>query len=723
MTSNKSSKSYFQTFKESYTNDFPSIQKSSKGVKFAFCYICRNDFSISHGGRNDVFRHVNGPKHKENVKCAESTSKLTTFFKKSDNIQADVTRAELLFTSFLIEHNVSLNAASHAGPLFRQMFPKEEIAKHYGCGRTKTTAIVHQMAHDRTSDVVKLLQEAPFSAACDGSHESDYKLYPIIVNYFNPNLGIIESTLLSIPNLVGNSTGENISSLIIAEFEKLKIPLEHCIAFSADNAAVMQGKKNGVISFLEKRNPNIISIGCCCHLINIASEKGAATLPVKVDEVLIDIFYYLKRSVNRKEALKSFQELCGKEAQKILKHVCTRWLSLGRSLTRLVNQWDPLTSFFKEVVNSQSYSVSASMSFYKIPKISEKEGKAKNKGAKEGSTSDRISNKRKNACTKVVLSKKSKTNQSTVLTREEKIFMFLSSDLNKAYSLFLLGVIPIFEKTNIVLQSSSPQIYRLQELLLELLKELFSKFVKPSECKGRVLTEVNFHSPSCHKDNQNLVIGNTTSNLVSKLSKEEQKLFYTAVVKYFVTACDYIIKKFPVKSEILKHAEVANLRKIEYASFVSLKYFVNLFPFTLKIGENECQDEAMDALEKEFCCLQLEDLSVITEKHQRIDVQWGEVGKLRGADGVLKFPRLASVIQSILLIPHSNAECERIFSLVKKNRTEFRSLMSNETLESLLVLKTQNPKPCFQQKFSEETLRNAKKATVTSLNSTLAPLI
>jgi hypothetical protein len=34
-----------------------------------------------------------------------------------------VTRSEVLFTSFLAEHNIPLSAADHAGPLFKRMFP------------------------------------------------------------------------------------------------------------------------------------------------------------------------------------------------------------------------------------------------------------------------------------------------------------------------------------------------------------------------------------------------------------------------------------------------------------------------------------------------------------------------------------------------------------------------------------------------------------------------
>ena len=42
----------------------------------------------------------------------------------------------------------------------------------------------------------------------------------------------------------------------------------------------------------------------------------------------------------------------------------------------------------------------------------------------------------------------------------------------------------------------------------------------------------------------------------------------------------------------------------------------------------------------------------------------------------------------ILTIPHSSAHCERIFSCVRKNRTEQRSCLGDDTLEALLVIKS-----------------------------------
>ena len=95
-------------------------------------------------------------------------------------------------------------------------------------------------------------------------------------------------------------------------------------------------------------------LGCACHLIHLAAEKGAATLPYSVEDQLISIYYYLDKSSKRQKQLVALQKLHDTAVRKILKHVSTRWLSLGVCLQRLLSQWLVLTEFFKEESKSSS---------------------------------------------------------------------------------------------------------------------------------------------------------------------------------------------------------------------------------------------------------------------------------------------------------------------------------------------------------------------------------
>ena len=71
------------------------------------------------------------------------------------------------------------------------------------------------------------------------------------------------------------------------------------MCFAADNASVMMGKCKGVAAFLVKKGPSLYILGCACHLIHLAAGKAASALTVKVDELLVDVYYYLDKSSNR----------------------------------------------------------------------------------------------------------------------------------------------------------------------------------------------------------------------------------------------------------------------------------------------------------------------------------------------------------------------------------------------------------------------------------------
>ena len=73
---------------------------------------------------------------------------------------------------------------------------------------------------------------------------------------------------------------------------------------------------------------------------------------------------------------------------------------------------------------------------------------------------------------------------------------------------------------------------------------------------------------------------------------------------------------------------------------------------------------------------------------------------------------------AILVIPHSNSEAERVFSIVRKNDTAFRSNLGVELLQSLLINKIENLATdtlCYKKKYSNSFLKKAKSSTYNAL--------
>ena len=164
------------------------------------------------------------------------------------------------------------------------------------------------------------------------------------------------TVLLEIATTKGSSTGKNIFQLLDQALTENKIPWKNVTCFSADNAAVMMGVHNGVAAFVREKNPEVYVNGCICHLLHLAAEKGAQQLPSSPVDLLIPIFYYLEKSSKRHKAFREVQSCCDVKQHAILKHVCTRWLSLEQALNRLIEQWVPLVEFFRSESETSSSS-------------------------------------------------------------------------------------------------------------------------------------------------------------------------------------------------------------------------------------------------------------------------------------------------------------------------------------------------------------------------------
>ena len=89
------------------------------------------------------------------------------------------------------------------------------------------------------------------------------------------------------------------------------------------------------------------------------------------------------------------------------------------------------------------------------------------------------------------------------------------------------------------------------------------------------------------------------------------------------------------------------------------------------------------------------------------------------AENNQRFELLFKVAKLILIIPHSNAGIERVFSLVNKNKSagsDMNQLDIEGSLSSILAVKMERPESqekCYYFKPSDELLNSAKKATYT----------
>ena len=83
--------------------------------------------------------------------------------------------------------------------------------------------------------------------------------------------------------------------------------------------------------------------------MHLATGKAAACLPLSIDDLLVDIFYYLDGSSQRKQRFKATQQELGNNCKKLVKHVFTKWLPLEVGILKALDQYDEVCSFFLEM--------------------------------------------------------------------------------------------------------------------------------------------------------------------------------------------------------------------------------------------------------------------------------------------------------------------------------------------------------------------------------------
>lgn len=72
----------------------------------------------------------------------------------------------MLFTCFLLEHNIPLAAVAHAGPLFKAMFPNSEEAAQFAAARTKQVCLLKTISDHAQAEITKASKAIKCICSC-----------------------------------------------------------------------------------------------------------------------------------------------------------------------------------------------------------------------------------------------------------------------------------------------------------------------------------------------------------------------------------------------------------------------------------------------------------------------------------------------------------------------------------------------------------------------------
>ena len=394
----------------------------------------------------------------------------------------------------------------------------------------------------------------------------------------------------------------------------------------------------GACSF---KQPRVFSIGCVCHLANLCLLAGVKELPI---DFFVDLYYYFDKSSKRKEMLHEFQEFTNTKELKILKHCKTRWLRLDRAVKRVLNQWDALYAYFD---------------------------------------------------------REAETDHSARVLRLDNNF---KSYLSKLIFLFLEFALESLCKFNSTFQSTLPMLPALKTEVKRLLKIFLARFVKLEiiRAAGDDVTTVNLSDFTLQVQDKDLSIGH---KCWAYMNEEEdsidtctKKQFFGGIRKFYVSVASTIIKKFSFDDHVLDDLSILMPENQASISTATVLRLADRFPSALP-------DDAVDHLEEEvldYTLVSAEELpATSTEarnsaRNKELCSYWQGIGKLTTLDGSVQFPYLASLAKCLLSLPHSNADTERVFSIVRKIVTDYRTEMDQSLLCALIACKLNCDTCCFK---------------------------
>ena len=269
---------------------------------------------------------------------------MASFFRPQ--LRQSVIEAEARWSLFTAKHNLSFLSGDHATKLFKTMFPDSKIARSFGCGHTKTAAIIKEALSPYYQEKTLQNLSNPFSIMLDESNDKIDKSCIILVRLLDPELGNVCTRFLDMP-VVNIGTAQNIFHALKESLAKFGLDFSKAVSFMSDTANVMKGCQSGVQKLIKNEMPHLYDAGCICHLADLSIKAGIKTLPVDIDQLFIDIFDYFYHSSKRNQQFADLWcSLFTSEPKTILKHCSTRWLCLLRCVGRYIEQFQGLKSYF-----------------------------------------------------------------------------------------------------------------------------------------------------------------------------------------------------------------------------------------------------------------------------------------------------------------------------------------------------------------------------------------
>lgn len=268
------------------------------------------------------------------------------------------------------------------------------------------------------------------------------------------------------------------------------------------------------------------------------------------------------------------------------------------------------------------------------------------------------------------------------------IFANLTDPLTKLYLQFLEFVLPILVDLNVIFQSTKPKIHELYYKMEVVYKMILECYMKPEYLNSTDISKIQYRNPINFLPSEKIYLGGTctvaleNNNLISKTAQEQ---FRTNCLNCYVECSHQIYKRFPFNA--------ANVQLLKLLSFLNPNKIKDIPSIATVSSKFHTLNVDLNAIDREWRQLRNEDLNFNNDV-----LEFRKTVKNIKINDDETYPLINNLVSHVLLLPHSSACVERLFSAINLNKTKIRNRLCTETLTEILhsknFLNRQN-KSCF----------------------------
>lgn len=250
-----------------------------------------------------------------------------------------------------VRHFGSFHSAGCANKVFQQLF-----TNNFHCGATKSAAITKNVLAPYGDRMLRNdLDMAKYvSIHFDASNRRTTKMFPVLVKFFDPKVGI-KVRFLEMYSIKKENAVYLVEQLVDA-IEK--IGCDKVVSLCADNASVNFGGINevegkNVRTLLEKHlGRKLVAVNCSGHISNNSLQDASKRkVPIPIQSILGNMYDHFKISTTRSNEFLQLLEKAGAKGIEIIDVLPrdfspTRWLSSLPGIDRVVLFFVPYGRYF-----------------------------------------------------------------------------------------------------------------------------------------------------------------------------------------------------------------------------------------------------------------------------------------------------------------------------------------------------------------------------------------